>query len=201
MADEPFIELDTGKKRSVKDEHEIVRIDEKEVIVGNIGKIVAGDINSQEIEFSISRYYDNVDLLDKKFNILFKTQNGIFKVEAVNVSYNSQEIRFNWLMNEDATKYPGTIIAACQIEGTNDDGEYVMKTMNFSVNIQDSLCEYGIDGIYHTWATDIEERIGKLEGTSSTPFFIGTQNEYQEALFSGKITNGMFITLVDIDTE
>ena len=45
----------------------IVKITEKNVVVGDIGKIVMGETNSQEIEFSIPRYYDNVDLLDKNF--------------------------------------------------------------------------------------------------------------------------------------
>lgn len=199
MADEPFIELETGKKATVKDQHELVKINEKEVTIGNIGKIIAGEVNSQEIEFCIPRYYDKVDLLDKTFNIVFKTQAGIFKVQTINISYNSEEIRFNWLMDEDATKYPGTITALCQIEGTNDNNEYVMKTMNFSVNVEDSLCEYGMDGIYRTWATDIEARIEKLEEASSTPFFVGTKNDYDKAVFSGKISNGMFITLTDME--
>ena len=131
------------------------------------------------------------------FNIVIKTQAGIFKVQAINISYNSEEIRFNWLMDEDAAKYPGTIIALCQIEGTNDNNEYVMKTMNFSVNVEDSLCEYGMDGIYRTWATDIEARISKLETATSSPFFIGTTSEYEKAVSTGNVTSGMFITITD----
>ena len=56
MADTPFTDLNTGiTYATMKDEHELVKIAEKNVTVGDIGKIVQGEINSQEIEFSIPR--------------------------------------------------------------------------------------------------------------------------------------------------
>ena len=197
----PFTDLNTGMTyATMKDEHELVKIAEKNVTVGDIGKIVQGESNSQEIEFSIPRYYDNVDLLDKKFNILYQTKGGIFKVEAIDVAYNDEEIRFNWLMNEDATLYSGKILATVQLEGVDEkDKTYVMKTMNFSVNVEEALCEYGADGVYRTWATDIESRIENLEDISSSmrTTFIGTTSAYDAANLAGDITNGMFITLTD----
>ena len=84
MADASFIDATTGTTyTTMNDEHELVKITEKNVAVGDIGKIVMGEINSQEIEFSIPRFYDNVDLLDKKFCILYQTKGGIFKVDAI----------------------------------------------------------------------------------------------------------------------
>ena len=196
-----FTELATGTVyNTMKDEHELVKINEKNVTVGQIGKIVSGEINSQEIEFSIPRYYDNVDLLDKKFSILFETKGGIFKVDAVDVAYNDTEIRFNWLLDEDATMYAGIIKAVVKIEGTDELGKaYVKKTMNFSVNVEDALNEYGADGVYHTWATGVEVRISELENLASTltPSFIGTQSEYNTALANGEIKPGMLITITD----
>ena len=201
MADTPFTDLNTGMTyNTMKDEHEIVKITEKNITVGDIGKIVQGESNSQEVEFSIPRYYDNVDLLDKKFNILYQTKGGIFKVEAIDVAYNDEEIRFNWLMNEDATMSTGKILANVQLEGVDEkDKTYVMKTMNFSVNVEEALCEYGADGVYRTWATDIETRIETLEDISSSmrTTFIGTTSAYDAANLAGDITNGMFITLTD----
>ena len=84
MADASFIDVTTGTTyTTMNDEHELVKITEKNVTVGDIGKIVQGEINSQEIEFSIPRFYDNVDLLDKDFYILYQTKGGIFKVDAI----------------------------------------------------------------------------------------------------------------------
>lgn len=201
---ESFTDLSTSTNYStMRDEHEVVKITEKNVKVGDIGKIVAGEVNSQEIEFSIPRYYDNVDLLNKKFQILYRTKGGVFKADAINIAYNDREIRFNWLMNEDATMYPGKITAAVQIEGEDEQGnEYVLKTMNFSVNIEDALNEYGTEGIYKTWATDIESRIENLEKSNSPSVpsraFIGTMDEYNTAYSFGDIPNGMFVTITDI---
>ena len=84
MADASFIDATTGTTyTTMNDEHELIKITEKNVVVGNIGKVVMGETNSQEIEFSIKRYYDNVDLLDKAFYIIFQTKGGIFKSEAI----------------------------------------------------------------------------------------------------------------------
>ena len=197
----PFTDLNTGiTYATMKDEHELVKIAEKNVTVGDIGKIVQGEINSQEIEFSIPRYYDNVDLLDKKFNILYQTKGGIFKVEAIDIAYNDEEIRFNWLMDENATMYPGKLTVVIKMEGVDESGKpYVMKTTNFSVQIEEALNEYGADGVYRTWATDIETRIESLEGiaSSSQATFIGTTAEYNAAVSSGNIPSGMFVTLTD----
>ena len=201
MADASFIDATTGTTyTTMNDEHELVKITEKNVTVGDIGKIVQGEINSQEIEFSIPRYYDNVDLLDKKFNILYQTKGGIFKVEAIDVAYNDEEIRFNWLMDENATMYSGKLTAVIKMEGLDESGKpYVMKTMNFSVNVEEALCEYGADGVYRTWATDIETRITDLESvaSSSQATFIGTMAEYNAAVNSSSIPSGMFVTLTD----
>lgn len=201
MADASFIDVTTGTTyTTMNDEHELVKITEKNVVVGDIGKIVMGETNSQEIEFSIPRYYDNVDLLDKDFYILYQTKGGIFKVDAIDKAYNADEIRFSWLMNEDATMYPGKILATVQLEGTDDQGKtYIMKTMNFSVNVEEALCEYGADGVYRTWATDIETRVANLEkiASSSQATFIGTTAQYNTAISAGQIPSGMFVTLTD----
>ena len=74
-----------------------------------------------------------------------------------------------------------------------------MKTMNFSVNVEEALCEYGADGVYRTWATDIETRITDLENvaSSSKATFMGTTAEYNTAVGAGNIPSGMFVTLPD----
>ena len=201
MADASFIDATTGTTyTTMNDEHELVKITEKNVTVGDIGKIVQGETNSQEVEFSIPRFYDNVDLLDKNFYILYQTKGGVFKVDAIDKAYNDEEIRFSWLMNEDATMYPGKILATVQLEGTDEQGKtYIMKTMNFSVNVEEALCEYGADGVYRTWATDIKTRITDLENvaSSSKATFIGTTAEYNTAVSAGNIPSGMFVTLTD----
>ena len=201
MADASFIDATTGTTyTTMNDEHELVKITEKNVVVGDIGKIVMGEINSQEIEFSIPRFYDNVDLLDKNFYILYQTKGGIFKVEAIDKAYNDDEIRFNWLIDENATMYSSPITACVQIQGTDELGKaYVLKSGLFKINVEEALCEYGADGVYRTWATDIETRITELESvaSSSQATFIGTTAEYNATVSSSSIPSGMFVTLTD----
>ena len=103
-------------------------------------------------------------------------------------------------MDENATMYPGRILATVQLEGVDEKNKtYIMKTMNFSVNVDEALCEYGADGVYRTWATDIETRIANIEkvASSSKATFIGTTTEYNTAVGAGEIPSGMFITLTD----
>lgn len=199
-----FIDLENGNVinySTMKDEHEIVIINEKNVTVGNIGVIVRGDINSQEIEFEINRKYDEVDLLDKTFYIVYKTKGGVFKKEAIDISYNETKIRFNWLLDENATLYVGDITATIQIEGLDEKGNlYQIKTKNFTLTVQDSLSEYDEEGIYHSWAENIEDRVESLEEKEdkTTDVFAGTLAEYNQAVAAGKISNGMVITLTDV---
>lgn len=201
MADASFIDVATGTTyTTMNDEHELVRITEKNVTVGDIGKIVQGETNSQEIEFSIPRFYDNVDLLDKDFYILYQTKGGIFKSEAIDKAYNDEEIRFNWLIDENATMYSSPITACVQIQGTDELGKaYVLKSGLFKINVEESLGEYGADGVYRTWATDIETRITDLESITSfsQATFIGTTAEYNDANVAGNIQSGMFVTITD----
>lgn len=202
-----FTDLATGTNYPImKDEHEIVVITEKNVNVGDIGKIVRGEINSQEIEFSIARYYDNVDLLNKFFYIIYKTKGGIFKAEAIDIAYNDEEIRFNWLLDENATMYSGQVVASIQIEGKDEkDKDYILKTLNFSIKVEESLSEYDEDGIYKSWATKIENRLKSLEngfGSDTGAMqnnFIGTFEEYEEAFASGNIKDGMIVVITDLD--
>ena len=201
MADASFIDVTTGTTyTTMNDEHELVKITEKNVTVGDIGKIVMGEINSQEIEFSIPRFYDNVDLLDKNFYILYQTKGGIFKSEAIDKAYNDEEIRFNWLIDENATMYSSPITACVQIQGTDEMGKaYVLKSGLFKINVEESLGEYGQEGIYRTWALDIENRIVALEqiAASADATFIGTTAQYNAANSAGNIPNGMFVTITD----
>ena len=185
---------------TMTDEPEIVLINEKTVTVGDIGMIVRGDVNSQEVEFEINRKYDNVDLLGKDFYIIFKTKGGVFKEPAIDISYNDYKIRFNWLLSENATMYAGNITACVQIEGTDEKGNlYKNKTKNFIIVIQDALSEYDADGVYTSWATEIEDKIEALEEAEekTTDVFAGTQEEYNQAVINNKFSNGMVITITD----
>lgn len=187
---------------SVKDEHELVAIENKKVTVGNIGKIVSGDINSQAIDFTIPRYYDGVDLLNKKFTIIYENKGGVFTSEAINIMYNKENIRFTWLLDEKATLYSGDLQAAVKVTGTDEKNKtYIFKTEKFTIKIDESVNEYGVEGVYQAWVTEVDTKLSNLESAVSegTDTFIGTMTEFKEASSSGKIKDGTIVIIVSTD--
>lgn len=205
-----FTNIITGEPYvSLNDQHNLVKINEKEVVVGDIGVIVQGEISSQKIEFSIPKFYDGVDLTDKDFYVLFKTKGGMFKINTVDKAASNDtdddgvdEIRFSWVLDENATMYAGDVTACVQIEKTyNDDPnkKYVMKTKMFKIKVEESLNEYDAEGVYASWATQVESKISELEhaAAASEAMFVGTNDEYNTASANGEIPNGMFVTITD----
>lgn len=186
---------------NMSDEHEAIKIIEKRVKVGNIGLIVRGDENSQMLMFEANRFYDKVDLKDKSIKIIYQTKTGTFVDSAVNIAFNENLIRFNWVIPSNATTNVGTIIACIQFLGEHENGNrYSLKTTNFSLKIEDSL--EGIDinvDVSKNWFTDIESRLHKLETSSSSSnnLFIGTEEEFNAELAKGNIKEGQIIYLID----
>ena len=104
------------------------------------------------------------------------------------------------MLNEDATMYAGNITACIQIEGTDENENlYRFKTKNFTIPIQDALCEYDADGVYTSWATEVDDKLDELESIAdhTTDVFIGTRNEYNQQVVNNKLFNGMVVTVTD----
>ena len=132
--------------------------------------------------------------------VILSNTSETFRNKAGEISYNDYKIRFNWLLSENATMYAGNITACVQIEGTDEKGNlYKNKTKNFIIVIQDALSEYDADGVYTSWATEIEDKIEALEEAEekTTDVFAGTQEEYNQAVINNKFSNGMVITITD----
>ena len=122
------------KKSSMKDEHQLIKITEKTPVLQNIGKIVCGDTNSNILTFEINRYYDGVDLLDKNIKFIVKNELGLFTEDAVNLQYNSDLLRFSWILSDSVTYKSGTVSAAIVFIGTESEYKYVLKTVPFNLN-------------------------------------------------------------------
>lgn len=165
------------KYEKMVDEHSIVHIKEKTVDIENaeIGKIVCGDTNSQMITFQMNRFYDNVDLKDKKIIILYKNKALSGYDEATNIRYTDEafggdfdvynQLRFSWVMSYNATSYKGTLTAAIQFYGEDEYGNsYSLKTANFAVKVEPSLDGTSLDTVRpDNWFVNIENRLRKLE--------------------------------------
>lgn len=159
------------KNSSMKDEHQIIKITEKTPLLNNIGKIVTGDTNSNILTFEINRYYDGVDLYTKLIKIIVKNELGVFTEDAVNLQYNSELLRFSWILSDSVTCKSGSVTAAIAFIGAENGYKYALKTLPFTIRIENSLdidfdlSEEAPEPPYKNWFVDVESRLLTLEHT------------------------------------
>lgn len=167
MADNIFIDSEGHiiKTSPMVDEHTIIKITEKTPALQNIGKIVAGDTNSNILTFEMNRFYDNVDLKTKDIRFIVSNTNGIFMEKAVNLQYNDNLIRFSWVLSYAVTYKSGTVNAAIEIFGTENSANYSLKTTPFTLKVENSLDAMDITVTPpENWFVDFENRLTALEG-------------------------------------
>lgn len=152
----------------MKDEHQLIKITEKTPVLQNIGKIVCGDTNSNILTFEINRYYDNADLYTKNIKFIVKNELGTFVENAVNLQYNDELLRFSWILSESVTYKSGTVTAAIIFIGMEPNEKYALKTLPFTIKIENSLDFLDIDPPYKNWFIDIENMIYSLENSSGS---------------------------------
>lgn len=164
---------------SMEDEHDIIRITEKVINLQNIGKIVAGDTNSNILTFEIKRYYDGIDLYTKNIRFIVYNNNGVFAEEAVNIQYNYENLRFSWILSFAVTQYSGDVNVAIEFYGsTEDGGNYSLKTTPFIIHVENSID--ATDMTVETpenWFVDIENRLSALEYNTGTDEIVNTVME------------------------
>lgn len=158
--DETFISNDQYPSFPMSDQHSTATISEKIVDVSNIGTFVMGEHNSSIITFQIDRYYDGVDLSDKKIKIVYKNSNGIYEsddAEICNVKYSQKSLRFSWIVSSNVTQTSKFVAYVCFI---SDD--YLMKTENFTVLVKSSF-DPATNEPSANWFVTIEGKLEKIE--------------------------------------
>lgn len=158
--DETFISNDQYPSSPMSDEHSTATISEKIVDVSNIGTFVMGEHNSSMITFQIERYYDGVDLSDKKIKIVYKNSNGIYEsddTEICNVKYSQKSLRFSWIVSSNVTQTSKFVAYVCFV---SDD--YLMKTENFTVLVKSSFDPSASEPSAN-WFVTIEGKLEKIE--------------------------------------
>lgn len=165
MDDTSFIDLEGHIIRTspMKDEHQLIKITEKTVNLQNIGKIVLGDTYSNILTFEIKRYYDNVDLLTKDIRFIVKNDVDTFTENAVNIQYNDNNLRFSWVLSDAVTYKDGIVTAAIAFLGTESGRKYLLKTVPFTIKIENSLDFVECSAKYKNWFSEIECRVLELE--------------------------------------
>lgn len=158
--DETFISNDQYPSSPMSDQHSTATISEKIVDVSNIGTFVMGEHNSSMITFQIDRYYDGVDLSDKKIKIVYKNSNGIYEsddAEICNVKYSQKSLRFSWIVSSNVTQTSKFVAYVCFVS----DG-YLMKTENFTVLVKSSF-DPSVSEPSANWFVTIEGKLEKIE--------------------------------------
>ena len=158
--DENFILNENYTVSPMSDQHSTATISEKVVDVSNIGTFVMGEHNSSMITFQIDRYYDGVDLSDKKIKIVYKNSNGIYKsddAEICNVKYSQKSLRFSWVVSSNVTQTSKFVAYVCFV---SDD--YLMKTENFTVLVKSSFDPSASEPSAN-WFVTIEGKLEKIE--------------------------------------
>lgn len=91
---------------------------------------VQGEQYSQYISFMMDRYYDGIDLTGMSIWIHYELKDGSGSEDSpVNVEYNSNDIRFGWIIPEKATQQSGDIKIGVWVNGTAPNTKsYILKT-------------------------------------------------------------------------
>ena len=158
--DETFISNDQYPSSPMSDQHSTATISEKIVDASNIGTFVMGEHNSSMITFQIDRYYDGVDLSDKKIKIVYKNSNGIYEsddAEICNVKYSQKSLRFSWIVSSNVTQTTKFIAYICFISE-----DYLLKTENFTVQVKSSF-DPSTSEPSANWFVTIEGKLEKIE--------------------------------------
>lgn len=119
-----------------------------------------GEHNSSMITFQIERYYDGVDLSDKKIKIVYKNSNGIYEsddTEICNVKYSQKSLRFSWVVSNNVTQTTKFIAYICFISE-----DYLLKTENFTVQVKSSF-DPSTSEPSANWFVTIEGKLEKIE--------------------------------------
>lgn len=159
------------KTSSMKDEHQIIKIAGKTPVLKNIGTIVRGDTNSNILTFEINRYYDGVDLYNKIIKIIVRNELGMFTEDAVNLQYNSELLRFSWILSDSVTCKSGNVTAAIAFIGAENGYKYAYRSLPFTFRVENTLdldldlSEEEPEPPYKNWFVDVETRLFSLENT------------------------------------
>lgn len=156
--DEIFELVEGYEVSEMSDEHTTAVITEKNVDISNIGTIVMGEESSSIITFKMNRYYDVVDLSEKKIKVMFRNSAmEMFRSEVCNVRKSKNTIKFSWIIPNDMTKNNNIIAYICFISEN-----YLLKTKNFKLTLEKSFDPRNTEPTQN-WFVTIEGKLDKIE--------------------------------------
>ena len=121
--------------------------------------LVAGEKNSQYIQFKMPRYWDGIDISEMNIGIIYDLNNSEYfgTTQAISAERTTDSIRFGWVVPEDACAVKGTLLFVIIVKGTN----YILKTQIADTPVVKSLSEDGDipEPTKETWYADFQVRV------------------------------------------
>ena len=155
--DENYILKEGSPTSPMLDEHSTATIIEKTVDVSNIGEFVIGEENSSIITFKMNRYYDGVDLSEKAIKVMYRNTNGVYESDVVNIKYSINNLKFSWIVPNDATKTTKIVAYVCFISDN-----YLWKTKSFTITVSQSF-DVADSEPTQNWFVNLESKLVKIE--------------------------------------
>ena len=129
--------------------------------------LIAGEENSQYIRFQMPRYYDGIDLSDKKIYIVFSLESSYFgKSLAVSIERSEESVRFGWIVPKTACAVSGTLEFFLKFQDTG----YVLKTKSAKVEVEESKDEEDLipEPTTETWYQEFRSRVNAAVANAET---------------------------------
>lgn len=143
-----------------------VNSDTKKITLITGQALVAGEENSQYIRFVLDRYWDGIDIKDKAFYVEYALAGQYYgKTAAVNAEYTAEQVRFGWVVPEEACCIAGTLLFVLRVESEG----YILKTQIAehpvfkSVNAGDVVPEPTKEVWYREFEARVEAAIDDAE--------------------------------------
>lgn len=178
----------------------------KEITVNPNQVNITQENNSQVIPFEMPRYYDGVDLMKMTIQVHYvNAKNEENYAAPVNVSYNSEKIRFYWMVSDSATVKEGNLqfeimaVGAITIPNTNTTKNYLWRTRpNSQLTVLKALSGIAMtdptgDDWYTQFLSTMSQKVGEAQTAAS--------NAAQSAQEAQAVVNGLSDTLASYYTK
>lgn len=178
----------------------------KEITVNPNQVNITQENNSQVIPFEMPRYYDGVDLMKMTIQVHYvNAKNEENYAAPVNVSYNSEKIRFYWMVSDSATVKEGNLqfeimaVGAITIPNTNTTKNYLWRTRpNSQLTVLKALSGIAMtdptgDDWYTQFLSTMSQKVGEAQTAAS--------NAAQSAQEAQAVVNGLSNTLASYYTK
>ena len=142
--------------------------DNKEITVDPSQINISQEENSQFIPFEMARYYDGFDLMNTVISIHYVTSDGYYGAsEAINVQYDTEIIKFGWLIDGKATHVAGNLKFEVRAIGAAPNGNsYVWKSKTFDkMNVIQSLVDDKSIVLDDSWVQELVTRVAEEVAT------------------------------------